>query len=120
MAHPKTTSGASSYVRRVPLVPVVIILLILGAGLFGEKGALHMLQARRQKAQLERQVAEKQEINNTLKQEIKRLKTDRSYIETLARRELGMVGDGEVVYQFPDRNAEPDDTVAKSSPVSGR
>lgn len=104
MTTPKRTSGERSTGRRIPLVPVVIILLILGAGMFGEKGALRMLQARRQKLDLERQVAEKQQINRELKDEIHRLKTDRSYIEALARKELGMVGDGEIVYQFP---AEP-------------
>ncbi|MDK2848104.1 MAG: cell division protein DivIC [Desulfuromonadales bacterium] len=118
MKNPKNTSRTGNPGRRVPLVPVVIILLILGAGLFGDKGALRMLQARRQKAELERQVAEKQDVNRSLKQEIKRLKTDRSYIETLARRELGMVGDGEVVYQFPDEKIGSDDAEPKQSPMS--
>jgi cell division protein FtsB/cell division protein DivIC len=101
--------------RRIPWVPVIIILFILGAGLFGEKGALRMLKARRQKADLERQVAEKQEINRDLKKEINRLKTDRIYIEALARKELGMVGDGEVVYQFPGEEADGKDKGTSSS-----
>ena len=65
-----------------------------------------MLQARRHKADLERQVAEKQDVNRALKQEINLLKTDRNYIEALARKELGMVGDGEVVYQFPSEQSD--------------
>jgi cell division protein FtsB/cell division protein DivIC len=78
-----------------------IILLILGAALFGEKGVLHMLQARRQKTSLEQRIAENHAVNEGLKKEIERLQADRTYIEVLARRELGMVRDGEVVYQFP-------------------
>ena len=116
MAGPKATSGVRISGRRIPLVPVVIILLILGAGLFGEKGALRMLQARRHKSALERQVAEKQDVNRALKQEINLLKTDRNYIEALARQELGMVGDGEVVYQFPSE--KPDSEKVEKLPPS--
>ncbi|ABA88000.1 septum formation initiator family protein [Syntrophotalea carbinolica DSM 2380] len=114
MANSKPTARVRSLGQRIPLVPVVIILLVLGAGLFGEKGALRMLQARRQKMDLERQVAAKQNINRELKQEIKQLKTDRIYIETLARKELGMVGDGEVVYQFPTES-NPSDHVGPAT-----
>lgn len=114
MAGPKATSSARSLGRRIPLVPVVIILLILGAGLFGEKGALRMLQARRQKAALEQQIAEKQDVKRILKQEINLLKTDRNYIEALARKELGMVGDGEVVYQFPSEKSVSDNVESQS------
>lgn len=108
MAGPKATSSVRSGGRRIPLIPVVIILLILGAGLFGEKGALRMLQARHQKSALERQVAEKQDVIRDLKHEINLLKTDRNYIEALVRQELGMVGDGEVVYQFPSEKSDSD------------
>ena len=115
MAGPKANSSARNFGRRIPLVPVVIILLILGAGLFGEKGALRMLQARRQKSDLDRQVAQKQDVNRALKQEIHLLKTDRTYIEALARKELGMVGDGEVVYQFPSEKSGPNQGEVKLS-----
>ncbi|MDY0261884.1 septum formation initiator family protein [Syntrophotalea acetylenica] len=101
MAATKNTSSESGSGRRIPWLPVSIILFILVAALFGEKGVLRMLQSRRQKVDLEQQVAEKQKTISDLKTEISKLKTDRIYIETLARKELGMVGDGEIVYQFP-------------------
>jgi cell division protein FtsB/cell division protein DivIC len=102
MPSDNTPSGQAERLRRrAPLVPLAIILLIVWAALFGDKGVLRMLQARRQKASLEQQVAEKLAVNEQLKKEIQRLQTDRAYIEDVARRELGMVRDGEVVYQFP-------------------
>jgi cell division protein FtsB len=42
-----------------------------------------------------------EEINSALRQEIKSLRSDRRYIEDIARRELGMVKADELVYQFP-------------------
>jgi len=36
-----------------------------------------------------------------LRAEIRRLRDDRDYWEQLARKELGMVREGEIVYQFP-------------------
>lgn len=52
-----------------------------------------------------RMVAENQalrEENERLKREIERLKNDPSYIERIARKELGMIGENEVIYQFTE------------------
>jgi len=35
-----------------------------------------------------------------LKEEVKRLEKDKRYIEEIARKELGMVKEGEIIYQF--------------------
>ncbi len=40
--------------------------------------------------------------NDTLRAEIRSFHSDPSYIERIARDELGMVGPYEVIYQFPD------------------
>ena len=40
------------------------------------------------------------EENLKLKEEVKRLQQDKRYIEEIARKELGMVKEGEVIYQF--------------------
>ncbi len=41
-----------------------------------------------------------EEDNQKLREEVKRLQTDKRYIEEIARRELGMVKEGEIIYQF--------------------
>ena len=41
-----------------------------------------------------------EEENQKLKEEVKRLQSDKRYIEEIARKELGMVKEGEIIYQF--------------------
>jgi cell division protein FtsB len=93
---------------RVPLVPILLILIILGVALFGEKGILRALQANRHKAQLEAELRHQDEIIRDLKKEIEALRSDREYLEGIARRELGMVKEDELVYQFPKQSASTD------------
>ena len=40
--------------------------------------------------------------NESLRREIKRLKGDEDYLGRVARKELGLVGKNEVVYQFEE------------------
>jgi cell division protein FtsB/cell division protein DivIC len=41
-----------------------------------------------------------EEENQKLKEEVKRLQSDKRYIEEIARKELGMVKEGEIIYRF--------------------
>jgi cell division protein FtsB len=52
-------------------------------------------RARKNNAQMEREIA-------ALRREIDQLRHDARSIERLARDELGMVRDGEIVFQFPN------------------
>lgn len=85
---------------RLPLIPVLLILIILGFALFGQKGILRTLQASRHHAALEAEVQQQEAVIRQLKEEIEALRSDRKYIEVIARRELGMVKEDELVYQF--------------------
>lgn len=67
---------------------------------FGERGFVHLYrmdkerQIRLEKArQLERE-------NKELLEEIARLRTDKDYLESLGRRELGLIKEGEILYRF--------------------
>ena len=88
---------------RLNLWPLALVALILGFALFGDRGILHMVKLSGQKADLERQIAEAEAGNQALRGEIDSLRGDRRYIERVARTELGMVRDDELVFQFSDR-----------------
>jgi cell division protein FtsB len=79
---------------------VLFILLILSIALFGEKGILKALQATNQKDELKTEVHRLEETQANLRREIDALRSDRRYIENIARKELGMVKEDELVYQF--------------------
>lgn len=86
--------------RRLPVVPLLLALLLLGFALFGDRGILRAVQAGRQKAALQEEVRQLEAANTELRQEIESLRNDRRYLEAIARKELGMVKDDELVYQF--------------------
>ena len=85
------------------LWPLALVALIFGFALFGERGIVHMLKLSGQKAVLTQTLAESVAQNESLRVEIAALRSDRSYIERVARTELGMVRDDELVFQFSDR-----------------
>ncbi len=88
--------------RKRPLFLLLLcFILALGALIFfGEKGILHRLRLERDLARIREANRQLSEENERLKEEVKRLQTDRTSIEEIARKELGLVKDDELIYQF--------------------
>jgi len=84
----------------IPVWLVLIVLAMFGFALLGERGALRAFQSFKHKQDLEAQLSALQEQQNRLRMEIRLLQKDRDYWEQLARKELGMVREGELIYQF--------------------
>lgn len=96
-----TELSAPDSPRRFPVWAIVLLLLVLAAALFGERGILRGVQANREKEALQAEVQRIEAVNLELRKEIEALRSDRRYIEGIARRELGLVKEDELVYQFP-------------------
>jgi cell division protein FtsB len=88
---------------RLNLWPLALVALILGFAFFGDRGILHMLNLSSQKAILSQELAKFETQNERLRIEITALRSDRRHIERIARTELGMVRDDELVFQFAER-----------------
>ena len=88
------------------LLFIVGFLLILGLlSFFGEKGILHMMHLQKELAKIQEDNRQIETENQKLKEEVRRLKVEKRVIEEIARKELGMVKEGEVIYQFdPPKN----------------
>ena len=79
----------------------LLFLALMAAWLgFGERGFIHLYRMEKDRqAHMERiRVLEKE--NQGLLEEIKRLRTDKDYLESVARTELGLLKDNEILYRF--------------------
>ena len=86
--------------RRI-FILIIIFLLILGSlTFFGEKGILNLLRLRMEMVRVKEKNSQLEGENQRLREEIKRLQSDKRYIEEIARKELGMIKEGEIIYQF--------------------
>ncbi|WP_305041568.1 FtsB family cell division protein [Geoalkalibacter sp.] len=86
---------------RPPLWMIALVLALLGAALFGDKGVLNTWRMLQHKESLQEKIAELEAENTKLRREVDALRNDGRYLEGVARRDLGMVKEDELVYQFP-------------------
>jgi len=80
---------------------LVTIVLVLDA-LVGDKGLLDIIRARRQYREIAAALAQTRHDNARLRAEIRRLRDDPARIEEVARKDLGLIRDGEVVFIVKD------------------
>jgi cell division protein FtsB len=82
----------------------LLTLLILGLVVawlgFGERGFIHLYRMDRERQTYLEKINKLERENRELLDEIQRLRSDREYVESLGRRELGLVKDDEIMYRF--------------------
>jgi cell division protein FtsB len=88
--------------RGVQLLLAFVTLVLVIDALVGEKGLLESMRARRQYEQLERSLDDLKRENARLREEMRRLNEDPAAIEAVARKELGLIRPGEVVFILKD------------------
>lgn len=76
---------------------VVILFFIT---IFGERGLIRLYKLSRERDSILEYKKKIETENASLRNEIDLLKNDDKYIEVVARKELGMIGKNELVYQF--------------------
>lgn len=83
------------------LLLFVACVLVIDA-LVGDKGLLAMLHARKEYNQLAADIARARTENARLREEARRLREDPAAIEEIARRELGLIKPGEILFIVKD------------------
>ena len=80
---------------------ILFLFLILGLfTFFGDKGILHLFRLQKELGRIKEMNIKMEEENRKLREEVRRLQYEKRYIEEIARKELGMVKEGEIIYQF--------------------
>ncbi|MBN1904987.1 MAG: septum formation initiator family protein [Deltaproteobacteria bacterium] len=67
---------------------------------FGDRGIRWVYTMEKERQEYLERIKKLEATNEELRVEIERLKYDREYIETAARRELGLLKENEVIYKF--------------------
>jgi cell division protein FtsB len=94
--------------RRLARYALAFVTAVLVAdAVFGEKGLLALLKARRDFAGVEASLAEARAENARLREQARRLREDPTAIEEIARRELGMIKPGEKLFIVRDAKPKP-------------
>lgn len=88
---------------------------LLGSCIFGAGGLLHLGRLHTERVALGEEAFRLLSKNDDLRQRILRLRRSDRVLERLARRELGLVRDGEIVYRFRSRTDEPSSVAAPTA-----
>ena len=75
------------------------LFLMLVLILFSDNGVVDLIRIREERDRIIQKNVNLEEENREYYQEIDRLKNDRRYIESIARKELGLVGRDEIIIQ---------------------
>lgn len=104
-------SGRQEKERRYPkglfwivILPVLFFLVIWS--MIGPFGIWKLIKIKNRHDQLVVENMNKTKMNAEMEQDIKGLRTDPGYQEKTIRKELGMVRNGEIVYEFTDRKKD--------------
>ena len=88
--------------RGLHLLLIFVTLVLIVDALVGEKGLMQSMNAQRQYRQLHESLEELRRENAALREQVRRLKEDPDEIESLARKDLGLIRPGEVVFILKD------------------
>ncbi|OGW27541.1 MAG: hypothetical protein A2X56_14585 [Nitrospirae bacterium GWC2_57_13] len=81
-------------------------LYLLASFLFGDMGLVKYFRMKHQQQALAQEIAELKSDNVRLLREVHALRNDGSYIEKLARDNLGLARPGEIIYYYGDASAK--------------
>ena len=91
---------------RYILAAIILILALVAWIGFGERGFIHLYRMEKERQNYLEKISKLEQTNKELMNEIRRLREDRDYIETVARRELGLVKENELIIKFNSEEKE--------------
>lgn len=88
-----------NYIAPILILSLVAVLLFAWLT-FGRHGLIDLYKMQEEKERYLSIIKDLKEKNMLLANEIRRLRGDPKYLESVARKELGLVKDNEIIYRF--------------------
>ena len=85
---------------KIPLIILCFLIAIVAWLGFGEQGLIHLYRTEMERQAHMDRIQRLAEENQSLMEEIDRLRTDMKYVESVARRQLNLIKENEVIYRF--------------------
>jgi cell division protein FtsB len=100
----RVTLAAPSTVQRrgIHLALIFVTLVLIIDALVGEKGLMESMRARKQYREIAVSLEAIRHENARMREEVRRLKEDPAAIESLAREELGLIRQDELLFIIKD------------------
>jgi len=86
--------------RNILFFGFLLLLVYIVSAFFSNKGWLQIVKLNNKRNLIKREILAINAENNVLRKKIEAVRHESSYIENIAREELGMVKPGEVIYRF--------------------
>jgi cell division protein FtsB len=88
------------------ILVIGLIVIVWYFILFGGKGVIRIIQLEQERHRIVREGNLIKNENRNLKEEIRRLREDPKYLESVARRDLGLIKENEILFIFEDEGVE--------------
>ena len=85
---------------KISLITLIVLGVIIAWLAFGERGFIHLYRMEKERQAYLEKIRELEKANQELLEQIERLRDDKDYIESEARKELGLVRENELIYRF--------------------
>jgi len=86
--------------RLLLIAGIILVLCLAGWLLVSPHGMVRSYRLHREISRLKEETDRLARENQALREEIRRLKSDPAYIEEVARKELGMIRENEILFDF--------------------
>ncbi|MBW2203275.1 MAG: septum formation initiator family protein [Deltaproteobacteria bacterium] len=95
-------------IKRLLKIPLIVLCLFVLSVIwlwFGEGGFARLYRSEAERQSCIERIHRLAKENQTLLDEVKLLRTDMKYVESMARRELNLIKENEVIYRFSNEPA---------------
>lgn len=93
--------GKKEFIKIFCLILIFLGLIVAWLA-FGDRGFIHLYQMEKERKAYAERIRALEEENQRLLEQIERLRSDKAFIESEARKELGLLKENEVIYRFEE------------------